>query len=208
MPRDDNQALVRRNYLCHNLRDTLRSLREFAVDILHCEYALKYTFSRACLNHANNSPVKAVRSQTFSELDECTTFRVMVRHSRSFGGTPKVYKYPYLFTDLQLFFFITIQLFEPRELSNIASKSSNTRRRNNYIASRHNERSSATLAPGPCPAPQGASLVICPSWPHEKLHVRRVSPNQANPRCPNCGHRVIPTQTQPPYPPGPPRTPS
>jgi hypothetical protein len=116
MPRDDNQALVRRNYLCHNLRDTLRSLREFAVDILHCEYALKYRFSRACLNHANNSLVKAVRSQTFSELDECTTFRVMVRHSRSFGGTPKVYKYPHLFTDLQLFFFITIH-FSHRENS-------------------------------------------------------------------------------------------
>jgi hypothetical protein len=110
MPRDHNQALVRRNYQWHYFRDAQRSFRDFAGDIFYCEFALKYTFSRACLNHANNSPVKAVRSQIFSELDECTTFRVKVRHSRSFGGTPKVYKYPHLFTDLQLFFSITIHL--------------------------------------------------------------------------------------------------
>ena len=110
MTQDHNQALVRKNYLCHHLRDAQRSFRDFAVGILYCEYVLKYTFRKACLNHANDRSGKAFRSQIFSELDECTTFRVMVRHSRSFGGTPKVYKYPHLFTDLQLFFFITIHL--------------------------------------------------------------------------------------------------
>lgn len=33
---------------------TLDDHRDFAVDILYCEYALKYTFNGACLNHVND----------------------------------------------------------------------------------------------------------------------------------------------------------
>jgi len=59
--------------------------------------------------------------------------------------------------------------FEPRELSNIASESSNTRRRNKYIASRHNERSSATLGPAPPRFKSGYLPKL--KLPHERLHV-------------------------------------